>query len=348
MLEIQVVTAQSKKALLLLNLGSPASPEPKDVGEYLKEFLMDPFVIDIPAVFRWILVHWLVIPKRSYASSELYKKVWTEKGSPLVNFTKELTEKVQRLLGEQTDVRFCMRYGSPSIESVVDELKDHSEITLLPLYPQYSLAASESSEAKVREVLKAKGFKGELKVIPAFYREPLFLDAVAEVSRKHLGQKPWDKVLFSFHGLPERQVKKLDPTGSHCRADTTCCESLHAGNQQCYRAQCYFTAKEVAKRLGLNESQYLVAFQSRLGRTPWIKPHSDLLYESLPKEGVKRLAVLSPSFVADCLETLEEIEIRGKKQFQEAGGHDLFLVPCLNSEDVWAESLKKLAYQPST
>lgn len=339
----------AKKALLLLNLGSPKSPEPRDVGEYLKEFLMDPFVIDIPAPFRWVLVHCLIVPKRSNASSELYKKVWTEKGSPLVTFTEELTEKVHRLL-ENWEVRFCMRYGSPSIETVTEDLKGHAEIVLLPLYPQYSLAATKSSEQRVKEVLESKGFKGKLKIIPSFYHSELYLDAVAEVSRKHLQEKEWDKVLFSFHGLPERQVKKLDPSGDHCRADADCCDTLHEGNKNCYRAQCYFTAKEVAKRLNLKESEYLVAFQSRLGRTPWIKPYSDHLYESLPKEGVKKLAVLSPSFVADCLETLEEIEIRGKKQFREAGGEDLFLVPSLNSEDVWAKSVAQLAetYQPIT
>lgn len=309
------------RGLLLLNLGSPKSAEPREVGTYLREFLMDPYVIDIPAPLRWILVNLLIIPKRSHASSELYKKIWNRNGSPLVQFTQALSEKVKARLKADYTVGYCMRYGAPGIREVLPQLLHASEITLFPLYPQYSLAATESSIDQVKKALIEFGYRGALKIVPPFYSQNSYLDAVANISRPHLKNGFWDKVLFSFHGLPERQVIKA---------------------KENYRTQCFITAREVALRLGLREDQYLVAFQSRLGRTPWIKPYSDHLYESLPKEGVKRLAVLSPSFVADCLETLEEIAIRGRKQFKEAGGEELFLVPSLNSEGIWAEAVCSL------
>lgn len=330
-----------KQGVLLINLGTPKSTSPEDVGIYLKEFLMDPLVIDIPYLARWILVNWLVIPKRKFASAKLYENIWTAKGSPLLFHSEDLT----RELGKALDmpVWLAMRYGQPSIESAIDKVRASgvTDLIVVPLYPQYSLSATESSIVQVKKLLHQHGL-GQLNVdfLPAFYNEDTYLDAVAEISKPYLDDFAPDKVLFSFHGLPERHVKKTDLSGNHCLQLEGCCEVLIPANKNCYRAQSFWTAKWLAKRLGIKD--YVVGFQSRLGRTPWIQPYSDHFYESLPKEGVKRLAVISPSFVADCLETLEEIGIRAVEQFREAGGSELLLVPSLNSNPIWVRALKTM------
>lgn len=336
-------------AVLLINLGTPRSPAASDVGVYLKEFLMDPLVIDIPWVARAILVHCLIVPKRSHASGKLYETIWTDRGSPLLFHSEDLTSKMrEKLKGER--IELAMRYGSPSIRQALQRLKDAGvkRLLVVPLYPQYSLSATESSVDKVKKELEALHFAPELTFVPAFFNRAEYLDAVADVSRAGLNHFRWDKVLFSFHGLPERQVIKTDPSGSHCLKKSDCCERPVEANKMCYRFQCYQTAKELAKRLGIPESKYVVGFQSRLGRTPWIRPYSDELYASLAKEGVQRLAVLCPSFVADCLETLEEVSVRGQEQFKHAGGTELRLIPSLNSEPVWVDSLARMirSYQP--
>lgn len=330
-----------KQGLLLLNLGTPKSPEPEDVGEYLKEFLMDPFVIDIPFPLRWFLVHVLIVPKRKHASSELYKKVWTDRGSPLLFHTQDLLEKVRAGLQPASAVEMCMRYGEPSIEAGLEKLRvaGVSRLCVLPLYPQYSLAATESSIQRIKEVLRQMDWKPALFFVPPFFSEPAFLDVFAAQVTEQWKEGMFDKVLFSFHGLPERQVKRTDPSGKYCVCNEQCCFTLVEQNKNCYRAQSYETARQIAKRVGLEASQYLVAFQSRLGRTPWIKPHSDMYYETLPLEGTKKLLVVSPSFVADCLETVEEISLRGRAQFLERGGEKLELVPSLNAGDAWARTV---------
>jgi ferrochelatase len=337
--------SHSRTGLLLINLGTPDEPTPEKVGSYLKEFLMDPLVIDIPFAFRWILVNLLIVPRRSHASAKLYEKVWDAKlGSPLLSYTRDFARKMKEAAGEDAVVTFGMRYGKPSIESAVRELLDAgvTQITAFPLYPQYSLAATESSNVEVKRVLEKLSSSVPVKMLPAFYQDSAYLDAVAEVSRPYL-ERPHDFTLFSFHGLPERQVKKTDPSGAHCLAMEECCAKTVPANSDCYRQQCFVTAHEVARRLGIEEKKYAIAFQSRLGRTPWIRPYSDHFYESLPKEGIRKVAVLCPSFVADCLETLEEVQIRGREQFVAAGGEDLFLVPSLNAEDVWVKAALQIA-----
>lgn len=332
---------------MLVNLGTPLSPAPDDVGNYLKEFLTDPYVIDIPAPLRWFLVHALIVPRRKHASSALYRKVWTPEGSPLLVYSRQLCAKVRDLCraayGDAVVVDLGMRYGNPSLDQAMATLMAHKidRLVVLPLYPQYALSSTETAKARLTELLKARGFAGAVSYLPAFYDHPDYLDAVAEVSAPYL-KKPWDKVLFSFHGLPERQVKKTDASGGHCLQKANCCDHIVEANAHCYRAQSYATARGLAQRLGLKPEQYLVGFQSRLGRTPWIKPFSDEYYRQLPNQGVKRLAVLSPSFVADCLETLEEISLRGKEEFCQHGGEDLFLVPSLNDSDVWAKAVVKM------
>ena len=334
----------SKIGLLLVNLGTPESPSPKDVGVYLREFLMDPLVIDIPAFYRFLLVNFLIVPFRSRSSASLYQKVWTDRGSPLLFHSQDLTEKVSQEVGEHATTRLAMRYGNPSIREGLEAF--HREgirrVVVFPLYPQYSLAATESSVQKVRSVAKAEGWQFDFEFVPPFYIEKAFIDAFEEVGRPFI-DKGFDKVLFSFHGLPERQVKKTDPSGQYCLEQKSCCEKIVSENVLCYRAHCYATARELARRFSLSDRDYVIGFQSRLGRTPWIQPYSDKFYETLPAEGVKRLLVFSPSFVADCLETLEEIAIRGNEQFRENGGEKIELVPSLNSEDIWVKAVVQLA-----
>lgn len=331
-----------KRGVLLINLGTPAAPTPEAVGPYLREFLMDPLVIDLAFPLRWLLVN-LIVPRRKVASAALYKNVWTAEGSPLLVNTEKLTEQVQARMPD-TVVRFAMRYGAPAVLDVLAELKAAGveELEVAPLYPQFSLAASESSAKCVLAGLVTLGWSVSLRWVHAFYEDPGFLDAVAAVSKPVLAQRPHDAVLFSFHGLPERHVRATDATKAHCLKASTCCDAMVPANAHCYRAQSFATARGLAKRLVPEGKPWFVGFQSRLGGTPWISPYSDKLYESLPKQGIKRLAVLAPSFVGDCLETLEEISLRGNEQWKECGGEELFLVPCVNAEPVWADALVKL------
>ncbi len=261
-----------------------------------------------------------------------------------MHFSLSFAEKLQRMLGDSYVVRMGMRYGTPSIATALAEMaeKHVEELILVPLYPQFSYAATTSSIEKTNALVKDYLGDIKVKVVPPFFKDQNFLTSFENVAKEHIEKRDWDKILFSFHGLPERQVKRTDPTGLHCRADHSCCVEVHEKNQDCYRTQCYETARQLAVRLNLKEEQYLVAFQSRLGRTPWIKPHSDEYYRTLPKEGVKKLLVISPSFVTDCLETLEEIQIRGKEEFCQNGGEELTLVPSLNDSDHWIENFKKM------
>jgi len=343
-----------KKGLLLLNLGTPENFDPKSVGVYLREFLNDPYVIDIPAALRWILVNILIVPKRKKDSALLYKKIWTERGSPLLFHLRDLEQKVANQLKGEVEVRAAMRYGKPNLKEAALWFKEKEvkEILVFPLYPQYSLAATESSVQKTRSLFSEFFPTAILSFVPYFYHEPAYVEATAEISRKYLEGFSWDKVLFSFHGLPERQVKKTDPSRAHCLVKKNCCDEIGEEklNRLCYRAQSYATARSVAKKLGLQEEDYFVGFQSRLKGAPWIQPYTDEFYRELPKKGVKRLAVICPSFVADCLETLEEVQMRGKEEFLENGGEDLLLIPSLNSDLTWVNAISEISrnYQPRT
>lgn len=336
----------SKTGILLINLGTPDSPEIPDVRKYLREFLMDPLVIDIPALARWALVHLAILPRRPAVSSEAYKKIWTERGSPLLFHTADLAEGVRKAVGLAYPVRFAMRYQSPSIDQAVKELQAEGavEIVALPLYPQYSLAATESTYIELRRVGESRGVP--IRPLGDFFDDAGFIDAFAGIARAEMeGFRP-DHVLFSYHGLPERQVRKVDSSGVHCFSSPDCCErNIESGfraSPKCYRAQCFQTTRLLAGRLGLDRAGYSIGFQSRLGRTPWIQPFTDQLYGELARKGVRRLAVICPSFVADCLETLEEIRIRGLEQFRAEGGEDLLLVSSLNSSPAWVETVTRL------
>lgn len=332
-----------KTGILLINLGTPDSYEPEAVGKYLREFLMDPWVIDIPSPLRWILVNLLIVPRRKYDSAKLYRKVWMAEGSPLLHHSLELTRRLCKELSDYP-VSFGMRYGQPSIESALSELRaaGASQIFAIPLYPQYSLAATESSVRFTQSLAEKLCPEVELKFMPAFYGEDEYLDATAKVTAAALGQINYDLLLFSFHGLPERQVKKTDKSGRHCLMVENCCDQISDVNRDCYRAQSYATARELVRRLGVPSEKYRVGFQSRLKGAPWIQPFSDEFYRNLPKTGIKRLAVACPSFVADCLETLEEVQMRGNEEFRAHGGESLHLIPSLNAEPVWVSNLAKM------
>ncbi len=330
----------STTGVVFVNVGTPDAPRTEEVGRYLREFLMDPHVVDIPWVARWILVNALIVPRRSHKSAELYRKIWTSNGSPLLLHTVNLAKEVQAVLGPSYLVQAAMRYGNPSIRSVLTRFAADGvgRVVVFPLYPQYSLAATETS------ILEFKRLGAELlpqvpmAFVPPFYARSEYLNAVAEVSRPHLTS--FDRVLFSFHGLPERQVKKT--ASSHCLRAPGCCDAVTGVNQNCYRAQSFATARSLAALLDLPQGTWEVGFQSRLGRTPWIRPFSDEIYETLPAKGVKKLAVLTPSFVADCLETLEEVQLRGEEAFRKAGGESLKLVPSLNTHQAWVKAAAKL------
>jgi ferrochelatase len=347
-----------RKGLLLVNLGTPESPTTEKVREYLAEFLMDPDVIDIPYPLRWLLVHGAILPKRPAASAEAYRKVWTDRGSPLMNFHLDLTDQVRIELENSTpgkwSVEAAMRYGQPSIESKLRKLAQEGikETHIFPLYPQYSLAATRSSVEETRRaaqrVASQTGTEMRLKFLPAFYQQKDFIEAFAQVARTALADYNYNHLLFSFHGLPERQIKKTDPTGGkHCLADASCCDEISDVNRDCYRAQSFQTAHAIARALQLPREKYTVCFQSRLGRTPWIQPFTDVLYAELPKKGVRKLAVMCPAFVADCLETLEEIQIRGRADFIAQGGEELKLVPSLNATSGWVSAVAKMVGESS-
>lgn len=310
---------------------------------------MDPLVIDVPKVPRALLVYSVISIFRSRKSSEAYKKVWDDKrGSPLLYHSEDFTEGVQKLLGEDYHVELGMRYAEPRVEDAIKKLvaTNPKKITMALMYPHYALSSTETAERKCNEILNKIGFRGERVFIKDFFAAPEFIDALAKSATDFLPEVlgPKDRVLMSFHGIPERHLSKLPSyKEGHClSADGRCCDQLTEHNKNCYRAQCYETARLLAKELGLTDQQYLVSFQSRLGRTPWIKPYTDLVLEDWGKKGIENVYVMCPAFVADCLETLEEIEMEAEEEFVEAGGKSLALIPCLNSRPDWVENFVEM------
>jgi ferrochelatase len=330
----------AKKGVLFVNLGTPDSAKPKAVWRYLTEFLKDPRVIDIPALARWILVNVIVIPFRFKKSAHAYAQIWTEQGSPLLTNTQELSQKVGIACGQDYQVEFAMRYGKPSIESVLKTFKSVNSLQIIPLFPQYSSAATGSAIEAVLSSLKKQWNIPHLTICKEFYATPVFIDSYAQIIKKHITNQTVDKLIFSYHGLPQRHLTKSDCTAScdHVNA----CPAIEINNQYCYRAQCYVTSRLLAQKLNLSDDAYEVCFQSRLGRTPWIKPYTDLVLPELRAQGVKSIAIVCPSFVADCLETLEEINLRAREQWAELGGEHFTFIPCLNADDVWVDALTKM------
>jgi ferrochelatase len=339
-----------KKGLLLINLGTPDAPTSGAVRRYLRQFLSDPRVIDIHPVGRWLLLNLIILPIRPRLSAAAYRKIWTERGSPLLVNSEELAKKVARELESEFEVELAMRYGNPSIQSAVDKLrgKGIQELTALPLYPQRAASSTGSSIAELYRVLGSSWDAMPVKIGGDFFSDPGFLDAFAQIASPLLHSSRADYVLFSFHGLPERQVRKSDPSGGYCLSSADCCERLVEQNIGCYRAQSFQTARALAQRLGLSAEKFGISFQSRLGRTPWIQPYTDQLLTDLAGRGIKRLAVVCPAFVADCLETLEEIGIRGRESFLAAGGEELMLVPSLNAHPSWVQAVVRMARRASS
>ncbi|MDE1463042.1 ferrochelatase [Spartinivicinus poritis] len=326
------------QAVLLVNLGSPDSPKEKDVRQYLKQFLMDPYVVDVPGWLRWLIVNCLVLPSRPKQSAEAYQSIWWPEGSPLVVLTQRLTDK----LAKEVDypVHFAMRYGQPAMEKEILQLAKTGidELLLVPLYPHYAMSTVKTCIEEARRVLAKHHLSLKIRLHPVFFGHEQYISVLDEVTKPYI-EEPFDHLLFSYHGLPERHLRKDDPTGSHCLSSAECCQQPHQAHQTCYRAQVYKTAELLANKLGLKEAQYSVAFQSRLGRDKWLTPYTSERLVELAQQGVKRLLVICPSFVADCLETLEEIGIQGKEAFIEAGGELLTLVPCLNDDAKWVSVL---------
>ncbi len=334
----------TQHGLLLINLGTPDEPTTPAVRRYLREFLGDPRVLDINAVGRAALLHLVILPRRPAKSAHAYRSIWDPKrGSPLLYHSQDLAAGVATKLGAGWKVELAMRYGKPSIPDALAALEAAKveRIVVLPLFPQYASSSTGTAVARVMELAQKRWTVPALDFVPAFFDDAGFLGAFEAVAKPVLAEAKPDHVLFSFHGLPVRQIQKTDPTGAHCFTSTTCCDTL--ANPSCYRAQSYATARSLAGRLNLPAAKFTVCFQSRLGRTPWIEPYTDVLLDELPKQGIKKLAVLCPAFVADCLETVEEIGMRALAQWKAAGGEELVLVPSLNATAPWIDAVAAIA-----
>ena len=329
--------------VLLVNLGTPDSPRAGDVRRYLREFLSDPRVLDMPAALRWALLNLVILPARPRRSAAAYASIWTERGSPLLVHTRDLAAGLARELGDGFRVEHGMRYGRPGLRDALERLEAAGvgRMLVLPLFPQYASSSGGSALAAVLRWAEGRWNVPVLQILPPFYDEAGFVACLAERLHTTLRDFDADHVLFSFHGLPERHIRRSDPSGRHCFASEACCAGITPANAHCYRAQCFATARAVAHRLELPAERTSVAFQSRLGRTPWIRPFTDEVLPELAARGVRRLAITCPSFVADCLETLEEIGIRARAQWDEVGGKELRLVPCLNAAPAWIDTLAR-------
>lgn len=327
--------------ILLINLGTPKSTELQDIKSYLKEFLNDPYVIDIPAPLRWLLVNGIILNVRPRKTQHAYKSIWTEQGSPLMVISKKFHSafnQYARQQGFEGPIELAMRYSEPNLKSAIRRLVSQGtkKIVALPLYPQYALSSTETAIAKTNDIFKELNI-GNIPVhwVPAFYNEDAYIQSLAQTVRDSGALDRTDFLLMSFHGLPERHVKKTDgANGKYCLSNPDCCKVISDLNQNCYRAQSYQTAKRLAQELGLPDTKWRVGFQSRLTRR-WIQPFTDQIITDLPKSGIKRVAVTCPSFTVDCLETLEEIGLRAKEDFIQAGGQHLELIPCLNDHPSW-------------
>lgn len=336
------MASQGPTGILLLQLGTPDSPATGDVRRYLREFLSDPLVIDLPAPARWLLVNGIIAPFRAPKSAVQYASIWLDEGSPLLVHSKALRDALRSELGDGYRVELGMRYGRPRIQEALASLAaaSVSRIVAVPLFPHDAQSSSGSAAARVRELHQAMGpAVPPLDVLGSFAVEEGFIRSVSHVLGPRLEAFGPDHVLFSYHGVPERHVRRADTTGAQCFASDDCCAAFSEKNAGCYRAQCYATTRAVTEQLGLDAAQVSTSFQSRLGRDPWIQPFTDFVLPELAEAGVKRLAVLCPTFVADCLETVEEIGIRAREQWAACGGEALELVPCVNAEPVWVEAL---------
>ncbi len=331
----------AKTCVLLINLGTPDSPSVKDVRKYLFEFLNDPRVIDINPIGRFFLVNFIIVPFRAPKSAKIYKELWTDKGSPIMIYGESVKEKLQKELGDDFDVELAMRYKNPSLDEVCArmEKRGYEKIIILPLFPQYASASTGSAIDKAMKLISKWWVIPEIKIISQFYDDENYLNCVIEQSKKY-NLSDYDHILFSYHGLPERQVDKVYSDGKPCK-DHKCEDEINEDNKYCYKATCYATTRSLAEKLNLSKDRYTVCFQSRLDKD-WLEPFSDKVVEEWAKKGAKKLLVFSPAFVADCLETTVEIGIEYQKIFKDNGGEKVQLVESLNDHPMWIETLKKM------
>lgn len=333
------------KGVLLVNLGSPDSPTAKDVKPYLDEFLMDERVIDVPNILRNILVRGIILQTRPKKSAKAYAKIWWDEGSPLIVISERFTKKLKT--HTEMPVALGMRYGTITIKNALEELKNKGvdEVLVVPLYPHYAMSSYETVVVKVMEEQKQFFPEMRLTTLPAFYKNYDYIKVLSQSIAEGLKDFEYDHILFSYHGIPERHIRKSDPTKYHCKIDGNCCSINSVAHNTCYRHQVYETTELVKAELKLPEEKVSSSFQSRLAGDPWLKPYTDYEFERLAKEGKKHLAVITPAFVSDCLETLEEIAMEGKEQFEEAGGTDYKHIPCLNDGDAWVQVMAKWVNQ---
>jgi protoporphyrin/coproporphyrin ferrochelatase len=336
-----------KQGVLLANLGSPDSPSIPDVRRYLKEFLMDGRVLDAPKPVRWMIVNLFILPFRPKNSAHAYQKIWQHDGSPLILFSKELRNKIADELSE-IPISLGMRYGNPSLKDAAEKLRNQGveKVILVPLYPHYAMSSFETVVAKVQENESRVENPMRISVMPAFYNRESYIDALYRSATDSLSQ-PFDHYLFSYHGLPERHLRKTDITGEHCLQMKECCSVQSSAHQFCYRHQVMETSQLFAGKAGLPEGKWSVAFQSRLGRDPWLTPNTADHVVDLAKHGVKRLWVIAPSFVSDCLETLEELKLQIADDFRSAGGEFFYYAPAMNTHESWIKSLASLIREQS-
>ncbi|MFK8282176.1 ferrochelatase [Capnocytophaga cynodegmi] len=329
------------KGVLLVNLGSPDSTKVSDVRRYLDEFLMDSRVIDLPYLLRVLIVRGIILRVRPKKSAKAYKKIWWEEGSPLIVITERLVAKLQKQVS--VPVQIAMRYGNPSIEFGLQQLREKgvTEVLLLPMYPQYAMATTETVEVLTEKLIKTKFKEMTLTKFPAFYNRSEYVDALAKVTKTHLNGYNFDHLLFSYHGVPERHLWKTVKTDNHKKIieGKYCCDPKSDEAERCYRTHCFETTRQLVERLQLTRSQYSQAFQSRLGIDKWLEPFTSDRIVELARSGVRKLAVITPAFVADCIETLEEIEMEAGKEFLENGGEEFKMIPCLNDDDAWVYAL---------
>jgi ferrochelatase len=330
-----------KEAVLLLNLGTPDSPSTYDVRKYLTQFLNDERVIDINAFGRFILVNGVIVPFRSSRSAKLYQHIWTKEGSPLLFHSVNLKDKLQKALGDKYDVELAMRYQNPSIENVLAKMKKKSykKITIFPLFPQYASSSTGSALQKVMEVISKWWVIPELKIVSQYFDNDSYINCIVNRARNY-NLNAYDHIVFSYHGLPERQVDKVYEDGSLCK-DHNCETELDQDNYYCYKAACYQTTKAIVQKMNIDKSKYTLSFQSRLDNK-WLKPFSDVVIEDLAKKGAKNILVFSPAFTADCLETIYEISTEYQEIFHKHGGKKVQLVESLNSGDDWVETIKEI------
>ncbi len=324
------------KGVLLVNLGSPDSTSPKDVKKYLDEFLMDPRVIDVPRWARILLVRGIILNTRPKKSAAAYQKIWWEEGSPLIVISERLQKKIQEKV--TLPVSLAMRYGSMTLKKGLQELVDKGvdEVLVIPLYPQFAMATTETIDVRVEELRKEFFPQLEISSLTAFYNKPEYIDVLAASISEGLKDVDYEHLLFSYHGIPERHIRKSDITKSHCKIDESCCVTSSKAHEFCYRHQCKDTTRKVAEKLKLKEGTYSTSFQSRLGFDPWLQPYTDRTIERMGLAGTKKMAIVTPAFVSDCLETLEEIAMEGEEIFHEVGGKEFTVLPCLNDRDDWA------------